>query len=224
MLNLARLCSLAVLLACLGGCAVEPASQAVLDAYRLIHSEGAADSSGRGLNPDLKYLRVQIDEREVFMALGYVDPTPDGPVEVWYSADADVLRLRDGRVVSAIMKTGTNWLSVSFSHLPDWDRVGEQAEFERTRDVSPGYRYGIHEKMLIRRIEPPKDAQLKTIPLSSLTWFEETVQGEAAARPARYAVRLDSPGAHQVVYAEQCLSGEYCFSWQDWPYSSKGTH
>lgn len=210
-------------LALLGGCAVEPASQAVVDAYRLIRSEGAADSSASGLNPDLKYLRVQIDEREVFMALGYVDPTPVGPVEVWYSAESDVLRLSDGRVVGAIMKTGTNWLSVSFAHLPGWDTVGEQAVFERARDVSPGYRYGINEKILIRRIAPPKDTQLKNIPASSLTWFEETVQG-GADRPARYAVRMDSLGAHQVVYAEQCLSSEYCFSWQDWPSSSKGTH
>lgn len=210
--------------ALLAGCAVEPASQAVVDAYRLIRSEGASDSSVRGLNPDFKYLRVQINEREVFMVLGYIDPTPDGPVQVWYSAESDVLRLRDGRVVSAIMKTGTNWLSVSFSHLPGWNMAGEQAEFERNRDVSPGYRYGINEKMLISRIAPPKDTRLKNIPASSLTWFEETVQGGAEGHPARYAVRLDSSGAHQVIYAEQCLSREYCFSWQTWPYSSKGMH
>lgn len=211
-------------LALMAGCAVEPASQSMMDAYRLMRSGGVAEQAAQGLNPDFRYLRVQVGEREVFMVLGYVDPTSDGPAEVWYSAEADVLRLRDGRVVGATMKTGTDWLAVSFMHLPSWDSVGEQAVFERTRDESPGYRYGIHEKMLIHRIAPPKDSRLKVIPASSLSWFEESVQGGADGHPARYAVRLDAVGSHRVIYAEQCLSGEFCFSWQDWPYSSKGTH
>lgn len=210
------------LFACLAGCAVEPASQAMVDAYRLMRSGGAAQQSAVGLNPNFRYLRVQIGEREVFMALGYVDQLPDGPVQVWYSADADVLRLRDGRVVGATMKSGTDWLSVTFAQLPSWEAVKSQAVFDRHRDVSLGYRYGIKEKMLIRRIAPPDDSQLKLVPASTLSWFEETVQGDTSGRPARYAVSLDGAGAHRVVYAEQCLSSEYCFSWQSWPSSGKG--
>lgn len=209
------------LLVCLTGCAVEPASQAMLDAYRLMRSEGTAQQSAVRLNPNFRYLRVQIGEREVFMALGYVDQFPEGSVQVWYSAEADVLHLRDGRVVGATMKSGTDWLSVAFAHLPSWEAVGDQAMFDRTRDVSPGYRYGIKEKLLIRRIAPPDDSQLKLIPASTLSWFEEAVQGDTSGRPARYAVSLDG-AAHQVVYAEQCLSSEYCFSWQSWPSSGKG--
>lgn len=220
MFGMFRGCLLA-LLACLTGCAVEPASQAMVDAYRLMRSEGAAQQSAARLNPNFRYLRVQIGEREVFMALGYVDQLPDGPVQVWYSAEADVLRLRDGRVVGATMKSGTDWLSVTFAHLPSWEAVGSQAMFDRTRDVSPGYRYGIKEKLLIRRIAPPDDSQLKLVPASALNWFEETVQGDTSGRPARYAVSLDG-AAHRVVYAEQCLSSEYCFSWQSWPSSGKG--
>ncbi|MDP2759342.1 MAG: YjbF family lipoprotein [Sideroxyarcus sp.] len=217
-----------VLAACLAGCAVEPASQAVVDAYRLMRSEGVARQSAVELNPNFRYLRVQIDTREVFMVLGYVDQLPDGPVQVWYSAEADVLRLRDGRVVGATMKSGTDWLSVTFAHLPSWETVGSQAVFDRAvfdrvRDESPGYRYGIREKLLIRRIAPPDDSQLKLVPASSLTWFEETVQGGADILPARYAVGLDGAGAHQVIYAEQCLSSDYCFSWQSWPPSGRGS-
>lgn len=211
-----------MLATCLSGCAVEPASQAVVDAYRLMRSEGAAQQSAVELNPNFRYLRVQIGMREVFMVLGYVDQLPDGPVQVWYSAEADVLRLRDGRVVGATMKSGTDWLSVTFAHLPSWETVGSQAVFDRARDESPGYRYGIKEKLLIRRIAPPDDSQLKLIPASSFTWFEEIVQGGVDILPARYAVGLDSAGAHQVIYAEQCLSSEYCFSWQSWPPSGRG--
>lgn len=212
------------LLVCLTGCAVEPASQAMVDAYRLMRSEGAARQSAIRLNPNFRYLRVQIGEREVFMALGYVDQISERTVQVWYSAEADVLRLSDGRIVGATMKSGTDWLSVTFAHLPSWESVGSQATFDRTRDVSPGYRYGIKEKLLIRRIAPPDDSQLKLIPASALSWFEETVQGDVSSRPARYAVSLDDAGVHRVVYAEQCLSNEYCFSWQSWPSSDKGAH
>ncbi|MFZ3018538.1 MAG: hypothetical protein WA056_08805 [Gallionella sp.] len=206
------------LFAGLVGCAVEPATQALLDAYRINRSEGAQPAAA-GLKPGFKYLRVQIDGREIFLVRGYVDQHPDGSVEVWYSADADALRLRDGRVVGVTMKSGPEWLNVSFAHLPGWDAVGSRTEFDRVRDVGPGYRYGIKEKMLLRRIAPPDNSQLRLVPASSLTWFEEGVQGVSDIPPARYAV--DS-GAHRVVYGEQCLSSEYCFSWQDWSSTGMG--
>lgn len=212
---------MATLCMCLSGCAVNPASQAMIDAYRVIRSE---EVYAPRPNPNFDYLRVQVEEREFFMVLGSVDQAPDGPVHVWHDANRDVLRLRDGRVVGATLKTGTNWLAVSFAHLPRWEAVDSQVTFERSRDVSPGYQYGIKEKVLIRRIAPPDDTQLQRVPASSLTWFEETVQGAADARPARYAVSLNDGGAHRVVYAEQCLSSEFCFSWQSWPSSNKGTH
>lgn len=206
---------------CLSGCAVEPASQAMLDAYRVIRSE---EASALRPNPNFDYLRVQVDGRELYMVLGSIDQTPDGPVQVWHDANHDVLRLRDGRVVGATLKTGTNWLAVSFTNLPRWEAVSSQIAFERTRDVSPGYQYGIKEKMLIRRIAPPDDTNLQRVPAPSLAWFEESVQGEPDDSPARYAVSLEEGVAHQVVYAEQCLSREFCFSWQYWPSSNKGAH
>jgi len=212
------LCGLFVLLACLAGCAVEPASQAMLDIYRVTDSEDV--STHHKLNPDVKYLRVQVGERELLMVLGYVDATPDGPVQVWYDSDRDVLRLREGRVVGAMIKSGVSWLSVTFNGLPAWNEVHDQASYVRIRDVSPGYRYGIKEKMLIRAISAPDDTQLKDIPTSSLTWFEETVPADAEALPARYALS-DEGGTRRVIYAEQCLSSEFCFSWQYWPSSAK---
>ena len=189
-----------------------------MDVYRVTVPQGQATAK---LNPNLKYLRVMVDGREIFMALGYVDGTPDGPVQVWYSARGDVLRLRDGRVVGATLKTDTSWLDVTFSHLPRWEAIAGPVAFERSRDVSPGYRYGIREKMLIRPVAIPDDTLLKCVPPSSLVWFEEVVQGDTSAPPARYAVEFGPGGMHQVVYAEQCLSVEFCFSWQDWPSPGK---
>lgn len=202
----------------LAGCAVEPASQAILDAYKVIRADGSA-ANGGGLNPAYRYLRVQIGERVLFMAQGYLDPSPAGPVEVYYSADHNVLRILDGRLVGVTMKSGIDWLNVTFTGLPAWNALGDEARFERARDEGPGYRYGIVEKMRIRRIAAPNDSKLVAVAAPALTWYEETVQG--GSQPARYAV---SDALHRVVYAEQCLSDEFCLSWQDWPYSSKDAH
>lgn len=199
----------------LAGCSLDPASQSVTDAYRVIH---AREPEGE-LDPKYRYLRVEVEGRPAYMALGYVDQAKGGPVDVWYSSDRNVLRLQNGRLVGSTMESGVDWLSVSYAHLPDWNAIGDQAVFERRRDVNPGYRYGIIEKMLIRRIPAPKDSHLLRMPASSLSWFEETVVG-ADSLPSRYAVNEKG----KVIYAEQCLSREFCLSWQDWPYSDMGAH
>jgi len=204
-----------VLVIYLAGCTVDPASQALVDAFHQIRADGSSHENASHLDHRFKYLRVQVEQREVFMALGYVDNHPDGPVEVWYSALGEVLRLRDGRLIGATMNMGTDWLSVSFTHLPRWEQVGAQSSFERSRDISPGYQYGIKEKMLVRRVPQPNDSQLQLIPASSLTWFEERAEGAGSLPPARYGVSM-AGAAPQVMYAEQCLSSDLCFSWQKW--------
>lgn len=199
----------------LTGCAASSGSQALVDAFNIIHANGSSHEGSSHLDPRFNYLRVEIDRREIFMVLGYVDNSPDGPVEVWYSSLGEVIRLLDGRLVGITMDKGTDWLSVSFTNLPRWEQVGAQASFERRRDSRPGYRYGISEKMLIRRVPQPNDTRLQLIPASSLTWFEERIEDPGGLPPARYGVSMagESP---KVVYAEQCLSNDLCFSWQKW--------
>ena len=207
-----------VLICSLASCALDPQSQSMMDAYRLI--EQGQVVSDADLNPNYRYLRVQVEGHPIFMALGYVDQVPSGPVEVWYSADHNLIRLQNGRLVGAVVKSGVSWLSVSFDHLPRWDAISNQAVFERSRDVSPGYRYGIRETMLIRRIASPADTNLQRVPAASLSWFEESVEGGKDSRPSRYALNHEG----RVIYGEQCLSREFCLSWQDWPYTGKGLH
>jgi len=207
-----------LLVVCLTGCAASSGSQALVDAFHLVRADQPSQEDH--LDPHFKYLRVQVDRREIFMALGYLDSTPDGQVEVWYSALGEVLRLCDGRLIGASMNRGTDWLSVSFSHLPHWEQVGAQASFERSRDISPGYRYGITEQMFIRRIQQPNDTRLQAIDASRLAWFEERAEGDGALPAARYGVSMEG-SAPQVVYAEQCLSDDLCFSWQRWTPRSK---
>lgn len=205
----------AIVLMILAGCSLDRSLQSAVDAYRAMRP-----ASGQAvLDPGMKYLRILRNEREAFMYLGHIDQTPAGAIEVWYSNDSYVLRLLNGRSVGMTTNTGVSLLAVSFSHLPGWDEIGKQAVFDRVRDVSSGYQYNIREKVLIRPVAPLKDSQLKLVPVSSLKWFEETVQGTSEGDPAYYAVGQDGI----VVYAQQCLSSEFCFSWQRWPSSAEGT-
>ena len=173
------------------------------------------------LDPRFAYLRFERDKRVVFLALGYVDPHPEGVVEVWYSSAGEVLRLQDGRVVGS---TGgeTDWLAVSFAGRPGWGEIQGPVSFVRTRDVQPGYRLGLRETLTLRPIPAPADSRLRDIPAQALSWFEERVtDGTMALPPSRYGVYL-SPSGPRVIYGEHCLSATLCFSWQRWSATTGG--
>jgi hypothetical protein len=186
------------------------------------------------LNQDFRYLRVSVKGRVVLLALGNVDGHPQGPIEVWYSAEREVLRLQNGRLVGAVGLT-TEWRDVFLPELPSWSALarGDQAfRWTRTRDVMPGYRYGVKDALSLRVVPEPKRSALQGLDSQRLTWFEELVESgpvaglsrifvgsavaDAELPPARYAVDLRD-GQESVVYGEQCLAPELCFAWQRWP-------
>ena len=87
----------------------------------------------------------------------------------------------------------------------------------------PGYRFGVKDALVLRRIGPPEKTSLQDVDRQSLTWFEEQREALApiasdddALPPARFAVDLRG-GNEIVVYGEQCLSAKLCFTWQCWP-------
>jgi hypothetical protein len=96
----------------------------------------------------------------------------------------------------------------------------------------PGYRFGVKDALSLRVVSEPKRSELKGLDPQRLTWFEERVESGPVARfsavfggrstvdiplpPARYAVDLQG-GLETVVYGEQCLARDLCFTWQRWP-------
>ena len=89
----------------------------------------------------------------------------------------------------------------------------------------PGYRYGVKEILTSKVADVPRQSALKDLDPRALIWFEESVDSDSANTfvptelrlPAtRYAVSLQG-GSESVVYAEQCLSADFCFTWQRWP-------
>ncbi len=199
-------------------------------------SDAAAEQAV--LNPSLRYLRVVVGGRVVLLVLGNVESDPQGPIEVWYSAQREVLRLQNGRVAGAVGLT-TEWRSVSIPQLVSWSelaRTAAPARWVRTRDVMPGYRFGVRDELLLSLVPAPAKSALQGIDPQRLTWFEERLPSTAGDSvlamfvrganpadqplpPARYAVDLRAAPdiADRVVYGEQCLAAELCFSWQRWP-------
>ena len=195
--------------------------------------QGNRSATDANLNPAFRYLRITIDGRVSFLALGSEDKPPQDPVEVWFSAQREVLRMQNGRLVGAAGVT-TEWRAVKLPELPSWSELARSRQpfqWVRVRDVMPGYRYGVRDELVLSAISPPQKSALQGVVVQSLSWFEERFRtGSAAGRltklvtdvgidgvlpPARYAVDLRD-GKEVVVYGEQCLAPDLCFTWQRW--------
>jgi hypothetical protein len=213
---------LLLLVAATGGCAVGgPGGDAIFETAQSLVARNPAIDDAK-LNPNLRYLRVTIGGRVVLLALGYLDPHPQGTIEVWYSAEREVVRLQNGRLVGAVGAI-TEWRNVVLPELPGWEKLaGGAAPFQwsRVRDVMPGYQYGVRDSLSLSVVTPPEKSALQALDPKELAWFEERVIDDglrkAALPAARYAVQL-SGGQALVVYGEQCLAPQMCFTWQRWP-------
>lgn len=188
--------------------------RSIMDLGGQLSSRGGAQAGGVALNKAYRYLRVQTGKRVVYFALGYLDPHPEGTIEVWYSGEREVLRLQNGRVVG-VTGTPTEWLSVTLKGQPAWSGNPDGAVYERVRDVSPGYRFGLRETLRILSVPPPRGVNLVGMPVEDLTWFQESAAGADDLLPSLYGVRQEQ-GTPRVVYSEICLNRDLCFSWQRW--------
>jgi hypothetical protein len=176
------------------------------------------------LNPDYRYLRVEVEGRPpILMVLGYVDPHPNGEIEVWYSAKREVIKTQAGRIV-ATFGLETDWRAVRFHPAPlHWsDEPSDGRKFERTRDEMPGYRYAITDQMEVRRVPggPPKgvSAALNRSSLDGLEWFQEaTLRSTGRGMPPAWFAWGKLGGSLTVIYSEQCLAPEFCLRLMRWP-------
>jgi len=214
-----------VLVACLvlgfTGCQAGPES-AALEGLRQALFKGRAPEPV--LNPAFSYLRVTLQGNVAYLALGSIDSHPQGATETWYSASGEVLRLREGRIVE-MLGTVVEWRDVRFEGWPGWEAAVAAGpagvDWTRLRDVMPGYRYRVTDRLQLRPVPPPARSQLQRVAPSSLQWFSETRVGQPSRDgveslpPARFAIEVVN-GRAWVVYGEQCLRADFCLSWQRW--------
>jgi hypothetical protein len=162
---------------------------------------------------------LTVGGRPAFLALGNEDPAPGGWVQVWYSGQKEALKFQNGRLVGAA-GLPAEWRNVKLLNPPPWQNIGRTPiTWKRLRDVMPGYRYGVEDELSIQRIEPPRRSALQRMDPAALVWFEERQSSKVRDMelpPARYGVNLDG-GKAEVVYGEQCISKDLCFTWQLWP-------
>lgn len=208
-----------VLLGSLAGCSIGQ-TDPVSNNLRVVSLWSAADQVS--LRPDYEYLRFHLSLQTPLLVRGYVHASANGTTtETWYSAGAEVLRMQDGRIV-ATAGLRTDWSEVRYNNLPTWQAALTRPQtYTRQRDQMPGYHYGIQETLKLQAIAAVTSSELKGINPASLQWFEETVvSGNNPALPSlpptQYAVQTQN-GKATVVYAQQCLAPDLCFSWQRWP-------
>ncbi|MDE2344723.1 MAG: YjbF family lipoprotein [Betaproteobacteria bacterium] len=204
----------------LAGCAADPDSQALPRTLHYFFSSQKTGVLQQSLSPRYRYLYVTASFGGAFLLVeGAKESDPAGAVDVWYSADGEVLKLQHGQVVGTA-GLPVDWRRVRWSALPDWSLLQKHpGQFERTRDQMPGYRDGFEERITVRRIDPPTKSALKDIDPATLVWFEEravpVTPNQPFLPPARVAVRFQ-PGP-EAVYGEQCLALDFCLTWQSWP-------
>ena len=171
------------------------------------------------LNPNYRYLHVTLGSaKPALLVLGYVDAHPQGDIEVWYSAQGEVLRLQNGRLVGAA-GLPVEWRRVAYPQTPpDWQSVlPEGARFSTVRDEQPGYRLGLVEQVVLTPL-PGTPLVLPNQTYATAAWFQESYTGaNGQIRPAAWFAFGNYGGQKTIVYSRQCLSASLCLNLQRWP-------
>lgn len=218
LVNAGYLCIVAAV--ALPGCAVQE-SPAIETLRNLVQGTMLPLPSGSAphLNPRFQYLRVQYNSHpHVYMVLGNIDQYEGQAVQTWYSAEGEVIKLRDGRIVGTA-GLPHNWLNVRYSNLPPWNELssGKSAIFSRQRDSRTGYTYNTIDSVQAVRNDSPRTQEpiagaATTLP-DTVWWVTETT----TALPAAYIGLQPTASGPQWVYTYQCLSSQACISMQPWP-------
>jgi hypothetical protein len=171
----------------------------------------------------LSYLRVQsLGGFPVVFVLGYVDASPTGAVEVWYSGQREVLKIQNGRVVE-MAGVPHGWAQAGWSPMPpDWLALPPAgAKVVRQRDVPAEYRFSVQDALFIQpQAVPPSERGLLRLPptvspamAAGWRWFSETSDN----LPTAWFAWGHHAGSSKVVYSFQCLSPTFCLHIQPWP-------
>lgn len=204
MISLRKL-AVTVALMSLAGCqGVSP----VLDAARVTLLNPDAPTAYR---PGFEYLQIQINGRQVAMALGRRQNEGRSTIEYWYSGQREMLVLKNGRIHQALGMT--HEVRQSLQEAPDWALL-EQRELPyawyRTLDIQPGYRYGVKEYVETQKLEPG-NAMQANVPEATV-WFVENLTGVAMnGRTWRYT-QIFALVNQKVVYSVQCVAPDLCFT------------
>lgn len=212
----------------LQGCASGPSP--VAETFAALWAQRQDADAHLPVKPDPRYLYLRVEQVgsvPAMMVLGYVDPHPQGDIEVWYSAQQQMLKTQNGRIVG----TGglaTDWTNVRFSPAPPaWQTMGTtRMRYERTRDEMPAYTFGLSEQLTLTPWAGVPDITLPAaLPESKARkyqWFGETVAPGSAREstqvlPTAWYAWGRHRGVNTVVYSQQCVAPTVCLRMLRWP-------
>jgi hypothetical protein len=194
---------------------------------RQMLSGEAADGLPADPDPRFRYLRLEVEgSTPAMLVLAFVDPHPMGEIEVWYSAQNQVIKLQNGRIVAS-HGLAVDWTKVHFPVAPPaWGDIRpEGSQFERERDEVPAYRYGLKERLSVQPVDLPAGVVVPG-PINAdmakrYAWFRETATAaDGVKSTAWYALEVQM-GRSVVVYSEQCLKPDFCLRLQRWPVNQR---
>lgn len=198
--NFLLVCLLSTLLAACQG------FNASTDTLGVVFSS-ALNSSTATYSPGFEYIEVEFDGKKTSLALGYRAFNGQDIEEYWYSGTGEMLALRNGRLFQVMGMT--NEVRQTSREVPSWSQFQANQlplTWMRTRDVQPGYRYGVDEYVTseVRQNKRSESEQTQT-------WVVERVSSKAAdGRVWRYKERFQLIHG-VVVFSEQCIAPQMCF-------------
>ena len=172
------------------------------------------DIASLNLDPSFTYLKLSINDQESILVLGYENKDE----QVWFSSDKAVFKTKNG-ALSGMSGFRINWQIVQNVDPIKLPKIGLPTAYTRIRNTMPGYQFEVRESVLVGPLahSPTLPLGIRTSP--SWRWFSESVssqyggQKQAYSYPGLMAIDI-SARPYQVMYAEQCLSPDYCLRWQ----------
>jgi hypothetical protein len=140
--------------------------------------------------------------------------------EYWYSADRELVVLRNGRI-HTVFGMPTEWRA-NQSTPPSWHQVlgsSKANAWTRTRQEMPNYRYNIQDKISTQALSSPPalDNIAKEITSSidpnvqaNLKWVQDSIETTNNSGAHWSYTQVFAVDQNQVVYSEQCISATMC--------------
>ncbi len=157
-----------------------------------------------------EYLEVEWQGRKAVMALGYRETNGSNIIEHWYSGQGEMLMMVNGRLVKVLGMTQE--VRHVVTNTPVWsDILGHRLPmvWSQTKEVMPGYRYGLKEYVITQKVNP-NEAE-KTLITDATAWVLEEIKSKDEKGRSWIYQQKFALNADKVIYSEQCLAPELCF-------------
>ena len=191
---------------------------AIEDAWKLTFAPSKIDTSS--LPKQYEYLLIHGGVKPTLMGLGKRTQTntPQGLVEdeYWFSAQGELLVLRNGRI-HTVFGLPVEWRS-NQSSPPTWQQTIDSQQvtsWARVRDELPNYRFGISDKIHTTLLASPPKLDSIAIDLapasnSQLQWIQDTIETSNDKGQRWVFKQVFAIERNLMVYSEQCISPKYC--------------